>query len=494
MKKSFKHKLLPFAVMSTLAIGSLTGCAAVEDKVGAEKGSAEQAVTNNQSITHAEAVAKIKEENPEIKNVIFLIGDGMGQPYMTAHRYMKDNPKTPEIELTSFDKHFLGVQTTHSEDEKENITDSAAAATAMSGGKKTYNNAIAVDHNHTPIKTVLEQAKENGMSTGLVSTSEITHATPASFGAHDESRKNMDEIADDYYDEKVNDEHKVDVLLGGGKLNFVRDDRDLTKEFKKDGYNYVTNMKELNKNKNEQVLGLFADEGLDKAIDRNKETPSLEQMTNSALKQLSKNDDGFFLMVEGSQIDWAGHDNDIVAAMSEMEDFEKAFNSAVEFAKKDKHTLVVTTADHSTGGFSLGANDEKGEGIYNWLTDPIKAAKKTPDYMAKKIVEGADVEKTLRENIKLELKPEEIAAVKEAAKTGDELKIDDAIEDIFNKRSYTGWTTSGHTGEEVGVYGYGPGKEMFSGFMDNTEQAENIFYILENMQGKDKDKDEKDED
>ncbi|WP_110114288.1 alkaline phosphatase [Bacillus sp. CGMCC 1.16541] len=481
MKPSLKKKLLPFAAVASLSLASLTGCGALEDKVGAAEQHTVKAAKENQSITHAEAVEKIKAENPEIKNVIFLIGDGMGQSYMTAHRNMQDDPKTKEKELTAFDKHFLGVQTTHSDDHKENITDSAAAATAMSGGEKTYNNAVAVNHDHQPIKTVLEQAKDNGMSTGLVSTSEITHATPASFGAHDKHRDNMAEIADDYYDEKVNDQHKIDVLLGGGKDYFEREDRDLTKEFEKDGYNYVTDRNELKKNKDEQVLGLFADEGLDKAIDRDKQTPGLEEMTDSALTQLSKNDDGFFLMVEGSQIDWAGHDNDIVAAMSEMEEFEKAFNTAVDFAKKDKHTLVVATADHSTGGFSLGANDEKGEGIYNWLTEPIKAAKKTPDYMAKQIVEGADVEQTLRQNIKLDLKPEEIKAVKEAAKTNDELKIDDAIEDIFNKRSYTGWTTSGHTGEEVGVYGYGPGKEMFSGFMDNTEQAENIFYILEKM-------------
>ena len=103
-------------------------------------------------------------------------------------------------------------------------------------------------------------------------------------------------------------------------------------------------------------------------------------------------------MVEGSQIDWAGHDNDIVGAMSEMEDFEKAFKAAIEFAKKDKHTLVVATADHSTGGFSIGA-----DGNYNWLTDAIKAAKRTPAFMANEIANGADVEKTLKNYIDQEL-------------------------------------------------------------------------------------------
>lgn len=124
---------------------------------------------------------------------------------------------------------------TYPEDPKENVTDSASAATAMSSGVKTYNAAIAVDNDKSEVKTVLEAAKERGKSTGLVATSEITHATPASFGAHDESRKNMNAIADDYFKERVNGKHKIDVMLGGGKSNFVRPDVDLTKAFKKTG-------------------------------------------------------------------------------------------------------------------------------------------------------------------------------------------------------------------------------------------------------------------
>ncbi|WP_445667304.1 alkaline phosphatase [Paenibacillus sp. FSL K6-1230] len=408
----------------------------------------------------------------EIKNVIFLVGDGMGFSYITAHRYMKDNPNTPQKELTAFDPYLVGAQMTYPDDDKQNITDSASAATAMSAGVKTYNAAIAVDTKQQDVKTVLEQAKEIGKSTGLVATSEITHATPAAFGAHDISRKNMDAIANDYYDELINGEHKVDVLLGGGKTNFVRADRDLTKEFTKDGYSYVTNRDALLKDSNTKLLGLFADGGLDKMIDRTSATPSLEEMTNAAIDRLSKNDKGFFLMVEGSQIDWAGHDNDVVAAMSEMEDFERAFQAAIDFAKKDGHTLVVATADHSTGGFSLGAAGE-----YNFNVEPIKAAKRTPDFMANEIAGGADVETVLSQYIALELTPEEIQSVK-ATVGKDVADIDNAIEEIFNTRSFTGWTTGGHTGEEVPVYAYGPGKENFAGLIDNTKNADVIFEIF----------------
>ena len=424
-----------------------------------------------------EAEAKTKHtKSPEIRNVIFLIGDGMGVSYTSAYRYLKNDPSTTIAERTAFDPYLVGQQMTYPEDAKENITDSASAATAMSSGVKTYNAAIAVDNDKSEVKTVLEAAKERGKSTGLVATSEITHATPASFGAHDESRKNMNAIADDYFKERINGKHKIDVLLGGGKSNFVRPDVDLTKAFQKDGYSYVTDLNQLQGDKNKQVLGLFADGGLPKRIDREHSVPSLEQMTNAAITRLDSNKKGFFLMVEGSQIDWAGHDNDIVGAMSEMEDFERAFKAAIDFAKKDKHTLVVATADHSTGGYSIGA-----DGIYNWFAEPIKAAKKTPDFMAQQIVDGADVRKTLTTYIdqnKLALTDSEIESVSRAAESKKLLEIDNAIEDIFNERSHTGWTTGGHTGEDVPVYAFGPAKERFAGQVDNTDHAKIIFDLL----------------
>ncbi|ESU30107.1 alkaline phosphatase [Bacillus sp. 17376] len=457
IKANFKKKILPIAVLSTVAFGSLAGT------------------------FDAEAKNKTKDNRAEIKNVIFLIGDGMGVTYTSAYRYLMDNPETTEVEKTEFDKYLVGSQMTYPEDTEQNVTDSASAATAMSAGIKTYNNAIAVDNDGSEVKTVLEAAKENGKATGLVATSEITHATPASFGAHDESRKNMNGIADDYYDELVNGEHKIDVMLGGGVSNFVRNDRNLAEEFQKDGYSYVTNKQDLLNNKNEKVLGLFAPGGLDKMIDRNEATPSLEDMTKTAIERLNKDKDGFFLMVEGSQVDWAGHDNDIVAAMSEMEDFEKAYKAAIEFAKKDKHTLVVATADHSTGGYSIGA-----DGIYNWFGAPIKAAKRTPDFMAAEIANGADAEDTLKKYIDFksvglpELTAEEVQSVKDVAPTKKARDIDNAIEQIFDKRSHTGWTTGGHTGEDVPAYAFGPGKERFYGQIDNTDNAKNIFDILAN--------------
>ncbi|ARI77949.1 alkaline phosphatase [Halobacillus mangrovi] len=467
MKNNLK-KVLSVTALSTMLFGTATG------------------VTQNQNVS-----AEENEKGSEVKNVIFLVGDGMGPAYNTAYRYFKDDLDTMEMEETAFDPYLKGVQTVYSadpfhdggeDDEKENIPDSAATATSMSSGVKTYNGAIAVDLEQQDTKTVLEQAKEQGMSTGLVATSQINHATPAAFGTHDKSRHNYDAIADDYYDDQVNGEHKVDVLLGGGTDYFERDDRNLAEEFQKDGYDYATTTKEMKKSSSDQILGLFAPVGLDKAIDRPKEQPSLEEMTSTALDKLSENEDGFFLMVEGSQIDWAGHDNDVVGAMSEMEDFEKAFQKVIEFAKEDEETLVVATADHSTGGMTIGEG-----GPYKWDPQTIRAAKKTPDYMAEQIVEeGKKVKTVLNKNIKFKLKEEELKAVQDAVeaeydKEEDKLtEVDNQIEKIFNERSGTGWTTDGHTGVDVNVYAYGPQSEQFSGLIDNTDQAKNISKILEN--------------
>ena len=450
MLKKIGKRLFPVALVSTLAVGTIANISPV-------------------------AEAKVSPNQGKIKNVIFMIGDGMGPTYNTAYRYFKDDISTPYMEKTAFDEYLVGMQETYPWDPDENITDSAAAATSMAAGIKTYNNAIAVDVDKNEVETVLEKAKKDGKATGLVASSQVNHATPASFGAHDESRHNYNDIADDYIDEKINGKPKIDVILGGGTSYFEREDRNLVEEFQQEGFSYVTTKKELLEDDSEQVLGLFAPVGLDKAIDRSEEQPSLKDMTESALDRLSDDKDGFFLMVEGSQIDWAGHDNDIVAEMSEMEDFEAAFESAIEFAKEDGHTLVITTADHSTGGFAMGINGE-----YKWDPAPLKAAERTPDFMAAEIAGGADVEEVLNQYIHLDLTNEEINSVIEAAQSGDATTIDNAIEKIFDIRSGTGWTTGGHDGVDVNVYAYGPQADKFIGLHDNHEVGQMVIDILNN--------------
>lgn len=409
------------------------------------------------------------QEKCEVQNVIFLIGDGMGLPYTSAYRYFKNTPFTKEMERTSFDPFLVGTQITYPNDPKENVTDSAAAATAMATGVKSYNGAVAVDENKHPVQTVLERAKAMGKSTGLVVTSKITDATPACFAAHVTERWNNTEIANQYIDQKINGSPKVDVLLGGGTEDFIRPDRNLVDEFKKEGYSNVSNAEELKQNVNPKILGLFAPNYLPKMIDRTQSIPSLRQMEEAALGRLSKNKRGFFLMVEGSQIDIAGHRNDIVGAMSEMTDFEEAFQAAIDFAKKDKHTLVVMTADHSTGGLTVGANK-----IYSWDPVPIKQAKRSAEFMANEVKLGARVEDIFSKYVSFALTSEELQTLKSANNDS----ILSAICKVFATRSHTGWTTSGHTGEDIPVYAFGPGSAYFMGVHENTHIAQSLLQLL----------------
>ena len=278
------------------------------------------------------------------KNIIFLIGDGMGLTQTTAGMYANGN----KTELEKFE--YIGLHKSHASDNL--ITDSAAAATAFACGIKTYNGAIGVDDNKQSITTILEEAEAKGMATGLVSTSTIVHATPASYIAHNESRQNYEEIAADFL------ETDIDLFIGGGKKFFERreDERNLTTELRQKGY-IVTDFIDSD------LLNLNIDVTKNFACYTSEEQPLpvaqgrdyLPDVTRQSIEYLDKKsgDEGFFLMVEGSQIDWGGHANKADYIISEFIDFDKALKEAVDFAEKDGNTLVVVTADHETGGFAI---------------------------------------------------------------------------------------------------------------------------------------------
>ncbi|MGA3853876.1 alkaline phosphatase [Bacillus pumilus] len=438
------------------------------------------ALLTSHYVTPVSTNAADKKQTKTPKNVIFIVGDGMGMPVIKAYRTFKQEKLGSPKAQTVWDPYLVGMQTTHPDDPRDNITDSAAAATAMATGKKTYNDAIAVNQEKEPLRSVVEAAKEAQMKTAFVVSSDITDATPAAFGTHNVSRKNKEQIADHFYDEKIGGEHKVDILLGGGMQYFDRKDRDLVKEFEKSGYSILRSKDDLTSQSSSKMLGLFQEDELDRAIDRPKHVPTLKDMTQLALAQLNQdNSHGFFMLLEGSTIDSAGHENDVVGAMSEMEDFEKAVQAALQFAKKDQETLVVITADHATGGFSFGADGMTSETGYKWDPAPILAAKKTPVYMAKKIAGGQSVRDVLHTHIDFSLTNEEISQVEKAAQSGKASTIQLSIQHIFDQRSFSGWTTFAHTGEDVPVYAYGPGKAAFQGWIDNTKQGKNLFHIIE---------------
>jgi len=405
------------------------------------------------------------------KNIIMVVGDGMGPAYTAAYRYFKDNPNTPAIEATVFDDILVGRSSTYPARVSGFITDSAASGTALATGFKSYNGAIGVDVNEKPQQSVLEFAKSIGKSTGLVVTSQINHATPASYAAHAQKRKMYNIIADQYFDNKINGEHTVDVMLGGGTKYFKRDDRDLVKAFQKDGYQYIDSYSQLATLKSDKVLGLFADKGLPWALD-DSEPHRLKAMTMAAIDRLDNNKEGFFMLVEGSQVDWGGHANDIAAAMTELDDLAVTIEWLKTYVKNNPDTLVVITADHSTGGFTIGAN-----GDYVWKPEFIKNLKSSPEAIAKvQITQDIDV-KAINKQLGFDLTSDEITTLTAAHKEGGR-PLTKAIKKVIDIRTNTGWTTSGHTGVDVPVFAFGSHKDAFRGQIDNTDIAKNIFKLL----------------
>lgn len=277
------------------------------------------------------------------RNVVLMIGDGMGVAHVTAAGIAAGRLEMERLPVG-------GLETTWSADDL--VTDSAASGTAYATGRKTLNGAVSVSPTGEPMKTVLEHAEDRGMATGLVVTCSITHATPAVFVAHVAGREDDIEIA------RQIAESGVDVLFGGGRSFFLpRDDGGA----RDDGANLVDALRErmpvaLSADEfrklgaTDRAAALLAGEQPPPVRERD---PDLAELTGKALEILSRDEDGFFVMVEGSQIDWAGHEKDHEWLVDEALDFDRAVGVVMDFAERDGRTLVVVVADHETGGYAL---------------------------------------------------------------------------------------------------------------------------------------------
>ncbi|MDO8684724.1 MAG: alkaline phosphatase, partial [Armatimonadota bacterium] len=271
------------------------------------------------------------------KNVILMIGDGMGVAQVTLARLSLSESSRP---LNMDSMKYAALVKTCSADSI--ITDSAAAGTALATGHKTNNGMICILPDGKPVQTILEAAEKIGKATGLVTTTTITHATPASFGSHVESRGSEADIAPQYL---IN---SIEVLLGGGRMFFIpksqeqskrEDDRDLLAEAKTVGYTVVDSRDGLLSADGNRLLGLF-EMG---SLTTESPEPSLAEMTAKAIDILSKDKDGFFLMVEGGQIDWKCHANDVPGTVKQTLDFDAAIGKVLDFARKRGDTLVIVT-------------------------------------------------------------------------------------------------------------------------------------------------------
>ena len=418
------------------------------------------------------------------KNVILLMTDGTSSAHLTLARWYKGAP-------LALDDILVGGLRTYSAESL--ITDSAPAATAFATGHKTNTKflgilpekttmpgvpAIAEADQLKPTATVLEGARLMGKSVGLVATSQIQHASPAAFSAHTPFRDRYPLIAQQQV------YGNIDVVFGGGlqyllpkERGGVRTDgQDLTEILKANGVPLLRNRDELLAFNGRRAWGLFAPDALAYDFDRKDfapAEPSLAEMTRAAIGALSKNEKGFFLFVEASKVDWAAHDNDPTGVVSDLLAYDEAVRAALDFARRDGQTLVMAFADHGTGGMAIGRKEIYK--IYDKLPfdhviGPLKQVVYTGEGMAR-LIAGNRSEFNIRiqmmQNFAVnDLTDEDVAAIQKAKlKRG----LSPVIGPMFSKRAGIGWIYTGHTGEDLFLYAYGPNKP--AGLIQNTDIA-----------------------
>lgn len=292
-----------------------------------------------------EANARKKKSQPEVKNVIMLIGDGMGTAHISAlmleEKYQPINMDRAQA---------AALIKTYSANNR--VTDSAAAGTALATGSKTGNHYLGVTIEGDTLISLITRAERCGMQTAEVVTCYLTHATPAAFYAHTDDRSRYEDIAVQFLTSGI------DVAFAGGRKDFAarKDGRNLVPELEAAGYQVVNTMDEVKDMHEGRVVGLFADGHMPMATEAER-GDYLPQATAKALEILTANcakeKCGFFMMVEGSLIDFAGHNNDAKQIYAEMKDFDEVVGIAFDYADKHEGTLVVVCADHETGGLSL---------------------------------------------------------------------------------------------------------------------------------------------
>ncbi len=451
-------------------------------------------------------VKGISPDNKDMKykNVIVMVPDGCSMSIATLARFYKG----ADINL---DKLLTGSVRTYSANSV--ITDSAAAATAFATGHKTTSSFIGVAPRaedlmpwvtpevppYYPLPTILEGAKLSGRSTGVVVTSTIPHATPSGFTAHSSSRFMPDDITEQMVHQNL------DVAFGGGMVHLLpegqsfetkdgktwagtrKDTENLMDTLKSSGYSVISTRDELLQMRGKKVWGLFNNIDLVPDIDRdelNPTQPSLAEMTKKAIEILSTNEKGFFMMVEGSQVDYAGHAHDPAYMVTEFLAFDEAVGVAVEYAKRNNDTIVVIFPDHDTGGLSIGNNSKMGRNYSGIPLDTLVTPLKNAEITIQGLLELAYKDNTAT-----------VPEIQELFKTKWNLDLDEtqAGEIIkFKKFPYgvadyissnftvIGWTTGGHSGVDVPLWVYTPADQNpLRGNINNTDIARNLAKMMD---------------
>lgn len=434
------------------------------------------------------------------KYVFFIVGDGMGASQrQIAQLYKRQTTGDQSAQLVMNTFPVVSLNITHSHD--NTVTDSAAAGTALATGYKANNGSVAMLPNGNKPKSVLTAVQDKGWATGVISTDEITNATPGAFMAHNITRKNMDQIAEDIA------KSKVDFIAGGGYGYFLPQNSKLQSE-RKDGKNLVTDLegrgyntfvgasdfaafKNWKPGKNEKVFAGFSPEGMPFELDRavtKSNVPSLAQITKKAITVLENHNKPFFLVVEEEGTDTASHRHDAHALIKSVLELDKAVAQAYNFyLKHPKETLIIVTADHETGGLGLGYAKKYGIKLDHLMKTKISSNYAFEHFTSKNL---AEIKTFAEENFGLtDLTDKEEALLVEMIKkeqskpnkvygAGGKRPIAQAIANIVSTRAGVNWTSVKHTAEPVVLTAIGAGSEKFGGYLDNTQVAKNLADLL----------------
>lgn len=417
------------------------------------------------------------------KNVILLIGDGMGPSqfgaaWLYSNRVLGKDLRMAEA-MNAGRTAYLVNDTADAI-----VTESAAAAGQIATGQRMTARALSMAADgKTPVKTVMEMVKVKGLGTGLVTTSGITDATPAAFAAHVAHRSDEMSVAEQELT------FGVDVLMGGRKQFFLpevsagkrKDGRNLLDEARAAGYAVVGDAEELKAAQGGKILGLFNMGNMAYEIDRaTTMEPSLAEMTAKTLAVLSRNPKGFFIMVEGGRIDHAAHRNDAPGTIRDTLAFDEAVGVALEFARKNPDTLMIVTADHETAGMALIGNSKDSKEYVGIDLAAIRQAKASFEVIADELGKNPTpqkIQQVVKEYLGIEITEDEAKTV-----ANDTIrKLDPANYSYpylhslaFVLRPYlrVGWGSQTHTASPLYAFGVGPGSERIRGLLHNTQLFE----------------------
>jgi alkaline phosphatase len=417
----------------------------------------------------------------EARNIILLIGDGMGPSQFGAAWLYSNRILGKELRMVEVMKDGRTAYLVNDTADAI-VTESAAAATQIACGVKVPARAVGMGADgKTPCTTILEMAKAGGKITGLVTTSGITDATPASFAAHVTHRSDEASVA--VQELRLG----VDVLMGGRKQFFLsetsaggkrKDGRNLLDEARAAGYAVVATAGELKQVQKGKILGLFNMGNMSFEIDRGKtQEPSLAEMTVKALQILSQGQKGFFAMIEGGRIDHASHRNDAAATIKDTLAFDDAVGVALDFARRNPDTLLIVTADHETGGMALISHSKDSKEYVGIDLKAIQKIQLSFDPLIEMIGKNPTPEKVrevVKQHLAIELNDDEArAVVNDSIRKLDPANYGYATSHslAFVLRPYlrVGWASQTHTASPLFAFGTGPGSERIRGFLHNTE-------------------------